>query len=593
MIKNLTHQLNEAGKIKIGKKGEMIVSKTGVSFRPPKKLDHFQLVTTEKDDKGDYVIDVALQNRIKEAGTGILDKNGCLVGIPIRLLYNDSNLNFPHQYVSYVNGKMSCRGDGEVSFKRVDDFAIPHKCPCPRCEQGYEGKDKCKPTGTLTCIIDEAGYFGQAHKFRTTSLNSIKGILGSMELIKTFLYGKIAGLPLMLTMTPKQVTVGNGSSSTVYVVSICYRGTMEELRAKVLDMLANEKQYLLSMDTLEDDAIRAMNESPDVVDVGEDEIDFVAEFFPESVISGDDVEPSQNNSDVEKSKPEPKEEIVQEGRSQEEIVKDGSSQEGSGPGEDDVVEKMLEPVAGYKKVYDALLAETDMAKAMALANRLQKGNILYFLHTENCPVPYDVTIKKPELLKIVEAFLIHRGVTTSPSDAVEKPNSEPVETNQNPGLAPTDPGNNFDDDSESGDDVESLLTDQSGEPLVPWEDQEMNSDFMTPEDEGDESMLPTDIESPVVKTPSKPDEMSQVEERIPQEWDNSGPILKDQLRSLVSLKGQLEQLGVLQPDKWTLHVNYFWDKNKKPIDKAINLTKKQGSNLIFMLETALKQFKQK
>ncbi len=54
MIKNLTLQLNEAGKIKIGRKGKQITSAQGNEFRPPEKLDHFQLVTTEKDTEGDF-----------------------------------------------------------------------------------------------------------------------------------------------------------------------------------------------------------------------------------------------------------------------------------------------------------------------------------------------------------------------------------------------------------------------------------------------------------------------------------------------------------------------------------------------------------
>jgi len=42
--------LIELGKIKIGKKGEMVVSKNKKEFRQPEKFDHF-IITTMKEMK--------------------------------------------------------------------------------------------------------------------------------------------------------------------------------------------------------------------------------------------------------------------------------------------------------------------------------------------------------------------------------------------------------------------------------------------------------------------------------------------------------------------------------------------------------------
>ena len=91
MIKNLGNQLNEAGKIKIGIKGAMITSKNNKEFRPPVKLDHFILTTTEKDTAGDYILDTALMEALKvpdemEVSSVMLNKDNNIIGIPVRLI---------------------------------------------------------------------------------------------------------------------------------------------------------------------------------------------------------------------------------------------------------------------------------------------------------------------------------------------------------------------------------------------------------------------------------------------------------------------------------------------------------------------------
>lgn len=576
MIKNLQVQLNEAGKIKIGKKGTMITSQGGAEFRPPKKLDHFQLVTTEKDKNGDYIIDVALQNKIKQAGTGLVNENGCLIGLPIRLLYNDDELNFPTRYVSYVSGKMSCHGDGEQSFKRVDNFKTPHPCPCERCDQAYQGKDKCKPTGTLTCVIDEAGLFGQAHKFRTTSMNTIKGILGGIHLIKTTTNGKIAGLPLMLTMNAKQTTTPQGVATTVYIVSICYRGNMEDLRQEVLKLVSTEKQFLLSMETIEDQARKAMAESEDIIDIGDDEQDFVEEFFPDAVVKDGEVYVHEAAAIHIKEPVEAEKEVVtleqiQDGYQEHVNNNNDTTREPGSPKEGVVIDKMLEPVGPYKKIYDSFLVEKDIDKAMALAGRLQKPNILYFLHSVNCTVPYQATMLKPELLDVLKVHL----ETKETEEVIEETKV----------TTPADPGNIF------GDNTPDVFADGSIEEIAPDPEQEKQLEVnQANENTVNEGPGPKETVNPEPEKNEPEPEKTEPpkKEKIPQEWDQSGPILKDQLRQLVALKRTLEEKGILQSDKWTLHVNYFLDKDRKPIDKAINLTKKQGANLVLVLENALK-----
>ncbi len=402
MIKGLARQLNEAGKIKIGKKGDEIVSSKGTTFRPPVKLDHFIITTTEKDGNGDLVEDAALMGKVKEAGRGRVNGNNDITGIPIRLLYDDNDLNFPSRLACYVNGILSCEGDGEVARKRIDNFEKDHSCPCNKFEPGYSGNDKCKANGTLTCVIDEAELFGQAHKFRTTSINSVKGILGGIELIKTATKGKIAGLPLMLVVDNKSTTIpGSGQQTVVQVVSICYRGSMADLRGECIQLLENEKKFLLGMDQLEKEA--KANGAGVIVEPDE-EMEFQEEFYPDSasdsdsasdviidveadevVVKSDLADDTSGQVSVEKQKPEPASPSI----AGPVIVnsRDLLSEEGKAIAEkkSEEVEKDLNKIG----LFNRLQRETDPDKAIALAKRNDKKYLIEYLkkniHPEDIP----------------------------------------------------------------------------------------------------------------------------------------------------------------------------------------------------------------
>lgn len=287
-IQGLRLSLTEHGKIKIGGKGKKIDKKGGGTFRQPEKYDHFKLTTNEKDEEGLLIIDEDLTSELKGNNHVVLNNDGNITGIPIRFLYDNDELNFPHRYNSYPGGKLNCWGNGIVSFKKRDKFEKEHPCPCQRLDPTYTGKDKCKPTATMTCVLDGSEYFGQAHKFRTTSINSIVGILSGIELIRAATRGRIAGLPLMLMLTPKTTTIPGGNGlTTVYVVSICYRGTMENLRVKAIELIENEKQFLLEMGEVEQKAIEAG--VGEVVPENERQ-DFVEEFMDAEIIEVEVVE---------------------------------------------------------------------------------------------------------------------------------------------------------------------------------------------------------------------------------------------------------------------------------------------------------------
>lgn len=398
MIKGLglSGSLNEAGKIKIGKKGEKKVSTEGKEFRQPVKFDHFEIVTTEKDEHGDFILDKVLMDKLIESKTGMVNSKGELIGIPIRLLFNDVHRNFPTSLVSYVNGKMNCRGDGEKAFKRVDEFKKTHKCPCDRIKDGYDGTDKCKPFGTLTCFIDGTGLFGQAHRFRTTSKNTVNGILGGMQLISKATNGRLAGVPLMLTMTSKTASIPGGGSTTVYILSICYRGSMSDLRQDALGLSNEEKTYLIEMDSDFSDA--------------ETEKDIADEFYPSAGIK--EVKPS-SSSDTEKTKQENDKKSDKE--SDKELETDNDPGQGeNNDGNLDSGEELLfsaeeiedmKPVGSYRALYERFEIEKNLESAIKLSKRLKKSNLMYWLIKNYSDVEFEKNAQKPVIEELVKDVL--------------------------------------------------------------------------------------------------------------------------------------------------------------------------------------------
>lgn len=238
MVKGINPSLIEIGKIKAGIKGEEVTSASGATFRLPQKLDHFLVCTNEKDDQGNYLQDKELMDRL-------LAGKEKLVEIPIRLLSDDIDWNFPTRYASYVKGRCACSGDGETA--KMLGVDTPIKCPCQKLQSG-----DCKINGTLFCVIDGIEIFGGVHVFRTTSMNTCKSILGSLQAIKIVTGGHLSFLPLNLIIHPKSTVIpSTGQPTKIFVVSVIYKGSVEKLRKHALEMAKTEHQYLIELKGIE------------------------------------------------------------------------------------------------------------------------------------------------------------------------------------------------------------------------------------------------------------------------------------------------------------------------------------------------------
>ena len=152
MIHGLLPSLAEQGRIKLGQKGKTVMSKDGKTFRLPEKLSFFRLTTTEKDpETDDFIIDTEMMDILKKGRKAVYNTEGELIGIPIRLLYNDLEMNLSTQYVSYVGGRLTCSGNGQKAHTR-DGREVA--CPCKRLDGAYSGTDKCKLYSVLSVLIE-------------------------------------------------------------------------------------------------------------------------------------------------------------------------------------------------------------------------------------------------------------------------------------------------------------------------------------------------------------------------------------------------------------------------------------------------------
>lgn len=226
MIKRgLWSKLAEVGKIKTGYKGKEITSSKGNKFRPPKKLDHFVITTTERDANGNLIKNHEIHKRLEEKPREL----------SIRLPFDSIDKNFFTQYQYYRSRKKECSGDGIEAERRIfetKEYILPFEdgnrkikasegqvikisCDpetCPNFQAGH-----CKVSGTLSAFLPYAQDLGGVYRYRTHSYNSVTSILGALEYFADKTGGIMQGLPLKMVMV-KKTTEEHGNIDYVTLV---------------------------------------------------------------------------------------------------------------------------------------------------------------------------------------------------------------------------------------------------------------------------------------------------------------------------------------------------------------------------------------
>src|SRR5690554_2399642 len=194
MIKGLAITPPVLGRISIGR----VVEKNGI--RLPQKDDQFTITYQIQEKDAGWVLHPKDEELRKDA------PNGKLRTIPVRMLFNDADLNLRAEYTMFdrKSGRPMCVGNGDTC-KRLTQSGV-QSLPClgpTLCEFGKGGL--CKPYGRLNVKIgddDDLGTF----IFRTTGYNSIRTLAARLSYYQAVSGGLLAYMPLELKLRGKSTT---------------------------------------------------------------------------------------------------------------------------------------------------------------------------------------------------------------------------------------------------------------------------------------------------------------------------------------------------------------------------------------------------
>jgi hypothetical protein len=194
--------------------------------------------------------------------------------IPIRLIFDDIDMNFYTSFQYYHGKKMMCKGDGEKAVWYGSEDGVPKSgvCDpdtCKFAQPDSKGATKCKISGILSCMLPFVMDIGGVYRFRTHGWNSVSNILASLQFISENTGGVLQGLPLKLKMLKKS-TEEHGNVNTVTIVLDGIQ--MVKMRELAFQEFQNRKMLGINMKMIEDKAIASgfLEDKDDPVDVEEE-----------------------------------------------------------------------------------------------------------------------------------------------------------------------------------------------------------------------------------------------------------------------------------------------------------------------------------
>lgn len=223
MLKGLAITPPILGRISIGK----LVEKNGK--RVPEKDDQFTL-TSQVQNRDRWLLH-PLNEELRNG------QDGKLRSIPIRLLFNEPDLNFRADYSLFdrATGRPLCVGNGETCKRLTKDGIQSLSCPSPDGCSLAQG-NACKPYGRLNVVIGDDDPLG-SFVFRTTGFNSIRTLAARLHYLQAISGDRLACLPLELRLRGKSTRQSHGTP--IFYVDITARSglSLEDalLEAKQLD----------------------------------------------------------------------------------------------------------------------------------------------------------------------------------------------------------------------------------------------------------------------------------------------------------------------------------------------------------------------
>ncbi len=280
MLKGLSITPPIVGRISIGK----VIEKQGK--RLPEKDDQFTI--TSQIQGRDGWLPHPFDEGLRKA------QGGKIRNIPIRLLFNDPDLNFRADYTLFdrKTGRQLCVGNGEQCRRRTPDgIAV---LPCPSPDQCPLGEGACKPYGRLNVVIGDEDPFG-SFVFRTTGFNSIRTLMARLQYFQAISSNRLSCLPLELRLRGKSTRQSLGTP--IFYVDITVRaGLSVEEALTEATRIERERQAAGFDQAALDQAARVGLANGAFEDTEEERNDVIEEFYPTGEKQGAEDLAPQNRS---------------------------------------------------------------------------------------------------------------------------------------------------------------------------------------------------------------------------------------------------------------------------------------------------------
>lgn len=209
MLKGLAITPPVIGRISIGR----VVERNGK--RLPEKDDQFTLTSQIQNREG-WVLHPLDEQLRKDAG-------GKLRSIPVRLVFNDPDLNLRADYTLFdrATGRPQCVGNGETCRRRGGAEGV-ETLPCPGPDTCSFAAGGCKAYARFNVLVgdgeeDALGTF----VLRTTSFNTIRTLAARLQYFSAVSGGCLATMPLELKLRGKSTTQSH--RAPIYYVDLVVR----------------------------------------------------------------------------------------------------------------------------------------------------------------------------------------------------------------------------------------------------------------------------------------------------------------------------------------------------------------------------------
>lgn len=265
MLKGLALTPPVLGRISIGK----VIEKNGK--RLPEKDDQFT-ITSQVQGKDGWLLH-PLNEGLRQG------KDDKLRSIPVRLLFNEPELNFRADYTLFdrQSGRPLCMGNGATCKRITQDGIQSLPCPSPDACPLAKG-NACRPYGRLNVVIGDEDPLG-SFMFRTTGFNSIRTLAARLHYFQAISGNRLACLPLELRLRGKSTRQSHGTP--IFYVDLTVRGGMDMAEALLAASELDSQRQATGFDQAAlDEAAQRGFANGAFEDSEEDAGTIVEEFYP-------------------------------------------------------------------------------------------------------------------------------------------------------------------------------------------------------------------------------------------------------------------------------------------------------------------------